>query len=356
MRRHGKVACSSARRRISRGHSVSNSNSLSRGNLQLTVVIALWSVVLGRTLAEALPGSRSGLGRWLDVNHWTAGFSTQLLAVLLVSVATRLTRLTWHEHRMPYRYRVTVAPAAVIVAFLIVSACFDILTSPRTPEMSLFLGILSSVIAICAALVCLGPALIRATGFALALSAGASVAQISARLLAFQAGDAGLPTQYLVARWLATAAVVVDALSLLTVAIWAARRERSNHVLVWLCVSMSAALAYAAERGTRVHATFPEVLLSRMLAQLHREPSAFVTRIVHNAHEIFAFMLAALMLRRPRGELPELRACLALVLLARSSPDIPLCAGLLTTGAMGLALLAAERLPPAAPIDPEVDS
>jgi hypothetical protein len=37
-----------------------------------------------------------------------------------------------------------------------------------------------------------------------------------------------------------------------------------------------------------------------------------------------------------------------MVLLARSSPDIPLCAGLLVTGALGLSLMAADWRQPAA--------
>ena len=111
---------------------------------------------------------------------------------------------------------------------------------------------------------------------------------------------------------------------------------------------LSAALGFAALRGTSARAGFFEVLLSRLLAQLHREPSAMFPRAIQNTQEVFAFIMAAWLLWRPRSVLPELRSCLAMVLLARSSPDIPLCAGLLVTGALGLSLLAADWHKPSA--------
>ncbi len=99
-----------------------------------------------------------------------------------------------------------------------------------------------------------------------------------------------------------------------------------------------------AERGSRPGAGLTEVLLSRSLAQLHREPSSFLPRVIQNTQELFALFIAALLLWRPRDVSAEQRLCLAMVLLSRGSPDIPLCCGLLVAGALGLCLLSTDGL------------
>jgi len=80
---------------------VSQPNSVSVGLTRPVVVVALLAIVFGRALASALPGSRAGLGRLLDVNRIVAGFSSQLLAVLLVLVIGRLAVGLWQEARLP---------------------------------------------------------------------------------------------------------------------------------------------------------------------------------------------------------------------------------------------------------------
>ena len=328
-----------------------NSASLSRGTLRLTLVVALLAEVFGRAMAQALPGSRSGLGKLLDANRWAAGFFTQLLAALVVVAAGRFTWLTWLDQRTPHRYRFLATPAATLVIFLVIAACFDILISPYTPEISLVLGMAGTTVALYAAAMCLGPPPIRAAGIVLALVAAASIAQVSARLLALLAGDAALHAQYVLSRWLASAAAVLDVASLVAVVIWITKRDRRGRLVVLVNFGIAIALGLAAQRGTSTRAGFFEVLLSRLLAQLHREPSAFFPRVIQDTQEVFAFIMAAWLLWRPRSELPELRSCLAIVLLARSSPDIPLCAGLLVTGALGLSLMAAEwRHPSGEPV------
>jgi hypothetical protein len=311
----------------------------------LIVVVALFAVFFGRAMAQALPGSRSGLGRLLDANNWIAAFFTQLLAVLLVTMAGRLTMATSLDRRVGYQQRLLMIPAASVVVCLVAFACLGVLLGPYTPELSLLLGIAGTLVALSAAVVCARPAVVRAGAIILGLIALASIAQVTARLLAMHASDAALPRQYAVSRWVASAGALLDVASLVIAALWIVRRDRLNRFAFPSMCGLALLVSFFAQRGGTPRAHFVEVLVSRLLAQLHREPSAVIPRFCLDAQETFALLLAVWLLRRPRTALPELRACLSMVLLARSSPDIPLCAGLLVTGALGLAVMAAGTQP-----------
>ena len=312
--------------------------------LQWMVIVALCAVFFGRAMDQALPGSRSGLGKWLETSHWVSALFTQLLAVLVVTVAGRMTLSTSFDRRISYWRRLYIALSASAVIFLVIFASLDFLIGPYTPELSLLLGIAATNVALGGAAVCSRPASVRVGAIILALTTAGSIAQISARLLAMQASDAALPTQYVVSRWVASTAAVIDVASLITIVVWIFRRDVLSRFSILTRIGMALLLGFAAERGATPNASYAEVLVSRLFAQLHREPSAVFPRVVQNAQEALALIVAAWLLHRPRSVRPELRASLAMLLLARSSPDIPLCAGLLVTGALGLVAIAAESL------------
>jgi len=312
--------------------------------LQWMVIVALCAVLFGRAMDQALPGSRSGLGKWLETSHWVAAFFTQLLAVLVVTVAGRMTLSASFDRRISYWHRLHIAVSASAVIFLIVFASLDFLIGPYTPELSLLLGIAATNVALGGAAMCSRPAYVRMGAIILALATASSIAQLSARLLAMQASDAALPTQYVVSRWVASSAAVIDVASLITVIVWIVRRDNVSRFSVLTRVGITLLLGFAAERGATPNASYAEVLVSRLFAQLHREPSAVFPRLVQNAQESLALIVAVWLVHRPRSVRLELRASLAMLLLARSSPDIPLCAGLLVTGALGLMTIAAESL------------
>ena len=321
---------------------MSKPNPISRATIRFTVVAAVLAVIFGRALTAALPGSRSGLGKILEANRLLGAFWSQLTAMLLVIVAGRMAITVWQDHRFTVSHRIVVTPAAATVIVLVIAACFDVLLGPYTPEISLILGIAGTLVAIHATGVSLRQIRLRASGIALLLVAAASVAQVSARLLALQASDAALPTQYVVARWLASLATMLDACALLLTAVWLVFRWTWGRYAILAILGLALALSRVSLRGSRPSAGFAEVLLSRGLAQLHREPSSFFPALFQNAQELFAVLVVALLVWRPRNVPPEQRLSLAMVLLARSSPDIPLCSGLLVAGALGLSLLSVE--------------
>lgn len=313
---------------------------ISRGAIRLSVVAALFAIVFGRALAQALPGSRTGLDKILEVSRLLGAFWTQLLAFLIVIVGGRLAFNASQDQRFTAAHRFVVTPAASTVIVIVIAACLDFLVGPSTPEISLVLGIAGTLVAIHSSGVCLRPTRLRASGIVLLLVGIASMAQVSARLLALQASDAALPTQYLVAEWLASIATLLDTGALILVAVWLAFFWARGRYLLVAVLGFAVTLSALSQRAARPKAGFAEILLARSLAQLHREPSSLVPRLIQNTQELLAILLVILLFWRPRNVSPEQRLCLAMVLLARSSPDIPLCSGLLVTGALGLSLLA----------------
>jgi hypothetical protein len=159
---------------------------------------------------------------------------------------------------------------------------------------------------------------------------------MGARLLALQASGAALPKQFAVAQWLASAASGFDALALLLVILWLLSHWQRGRVAIALAAAAAVALTLVSQRGSRPGAGFSAVLVSRSLAQLHREPASLLPIGIQNVQEILAVLLALVLLGQPRTMRLQVRASLAMVLLARNSPDIPLCAGLLVAGALGL--------------------
>lgn len=315
---------------------------MSRTSTRITVIAAVLAVIFGRALAVALPGSRSGLDKLIYASGALGAFFTQLLAVLIVLVAGRLTFTTWQSRHFGASQRLVVTSAALTVIVLVIAACFDFIVSPSAPEISLILGIAGTLVALDASSVSLRPIRLRASGIVLLLVGAASLLQVSARLLALQASNAALPTQYVVARWLASLATVFDAGAILLTALWVASLWKQGRTALAGVLGLAVSLSELARRATGPKSGFAEVLLSRCLAQLHREPSSLLPRLLQDTQELLALLLALLLLLRPRAAPLEQRMSLAMILLARSSPDIPLCAGLLVTGALGLSLLAAE--------------
>jgi hypothetical protein len=315
--------------------------------LRVTVVAALIAMVLGRCISSALPGTRIGLERILDITWLLTAWWTQLLALLVVAVCTRFALVIAQRPQLAPGYRLIAVPAAATVIVLVIASAFDVLIEPSAPEMSLLLGVAGTTVAVVSATIALRHAQVRAAGLALVLVAAGSVAQVSARLLALQPGDGALPTHYGMARSAATAATLLDAGALTVAALWiAARMGRTGRSALLAVVALAAGIAVYERIGPWHKAGFFSVLLTRSLAQLHREPGSYLPTIVQNTQEILTLGLALLLLSRPSSQAPEQRLSLSMVLLARCSPDIPLCAGLLATGALGLGLMSC---PPSAP-------
>lgn len=336
---------------------MNNTPAISNGNSHLvtaraTAAVAICSVIFGRSLAQALPGSSSGLGRILEINRIASGFFTQLLAIMLVASATRLIGHAWAAHGVAPRYRLFIAPAAVAVVTIVILASLDTVVGPYTPEISILLGVMGGTVALNSAAACTKLPPLRVAGLSLWLIGVASIGQILSRLFALQASEAAHQGQFAAAQFVATAAVVLDALSIAVVFVWVVRRDRVPWYRLLTAVAACFVLVNTAHRGASSGANTLQVVLWRSLAQLHREPSPVLPQMALDSIEVMALLLALVLLFYPRRASVELRACLGLIVLARSSTDIPLCAGMLVVGALGLSALATAGTPDLSAVGP----
>jgi hypothetical protein len=139
-----------------------------------------------------------------------------------------------------------------------------------------------------------------------------------------------LPT----ARHLATWGFAFDAVSLATATVWlAARRVRALLPVIGSIVVVAAVISWGAAVGSADGASFWQVLSSRTLSEWAPYPAPIVDAAARHWLEAYALLLAFVAAVLPRRTF-TLEASLTLVLAARASVDIPLCALFLALGAL----------------------
>jgi len=170
----------------------------------------------------------------------------------------------------------------------------------------------------------------RAAGLVLfGVSCGSLVSSVG-RIIALYASHHVQAPLFGLARGVATAGLVLDALSVALVAFWLARRFRFAVLLVVVLAGLAGVIAWAgiqadASEGWRLVA-------GRTLSAITSHPDPFIGSGVRYFVEIFAILLGAVTLwfRWPGG----VGAALAFCLLARVSGDVPLCSLMLMLAAL----------------------
>ena len=304
------------------------------------VWIALAATLVGRVLGPALPGSHSGISRWISFTEHAAAFVTQLLVLLGTLVGMRLVVITLRtpELRLWYRLLATACGAAVLV--LAVGAA----ELPLQPDVALVLGVSSAATALGAALITVRTEAFRAAGLVLGLQGLAALLQLCGRLVALTASDRALTGWYQTARGVATVAFVLDLMCLGVALLWLSRARPLRAATLVLPLGLVALLlSWAAVRGTYFGASFWQVIMARGLAELTRPPMPFVVLILRQAVELLALFLAAAVAATNNG--PRMaQTALALALLSRASTDVPALALMLLLAAL-LGALGALREP-----------
>jgi hypothetical protein len=217
--------------------------------------------------------------------------------------------------------------------------------------MHLFLSVLGTT----ALLSCLRPALrhptLRAAGLLILLASLASLTYSAGRLLALKASLEALPHEYAIARWLTTTGQAFDMLGLLWVMVWFVLTRKNNGAentttepleherattiaRLALTVAVAITCALLAHRGQASSANFFEVVVSRSIAALAREPSPISPILLSPCLDVIAVLLAFILLTRPTHVANSCRWAMALVLLGRCAPDIPAHCALMTAGAL----------------------
>jgi hypothetical protein len=304
-------------------------------------MLALVSTLLGRALAPALPGSTTGLERWILASDRLAAYASQLLLISGAVAGLLLVLTTLRDARLGAAYRLTVAPAAASVVTLTLMASAGRLTW----NWSLFLSVMSALVAVSAVPLTLRVPQTRTAGVVLALAAASSLLQTSARVLAQDAGDGAPPSLFTAARGLLTVAFVADAAAVCAAGVWLGlgRRPRATAVAGTIALG-STLLSLGALRGSRYGARLWEVLASRMLSELGRDPAPLVAPVLEHTVVVAAFGAAAVVLVSRRDG-HALHAMVALALISGGATDIPLLALCLTLAGLLAPLVALSRVP-----------
>ncbi|HEV8245582.1 MAG TPA: hypothetical protein VGP93_07430, partial [Polyangiaceae bacterium] len=303
------------------------------------------SSFLGRGLVPALPGSTTGIGRFIGVTYSLSSVLSQLVAAGAVAFVLRLSGLLLVERRLGIAFRTVALPAATAVAALTVAAAHDGLE----PSMHGVLAVACLMSAAVSVPFGLQRRETRAVGLVLLFSMLASSLHFAALELALRAGEAASAVGYTLAQGVATFGWLLKLGTLIFTLLWlgGARAPRIAALSV-SCLLVGFALTLVAREGLEPDASAWTVVVSRTFDQLARPPLPMVPwllrRVVAGAIGITALLC---LLERQRG---IQGALFTLCLIGLGAVDVPLAALLLCAGSLSLPLLALRReAAPAAP-------
>lgn len=310
--------------------------------------VACWSLLamlVARAAAPALPGSTAGIGPLIVGVEQLAGFSSQFMAVMGVSTCVRLLLSTLEGRSGWFRLVAIVTTATGLP--IVISASSRHLPVPWL----IALVALSAALGLAGARPALRAPQSRAAGLVLLTVTLGSLVSAFGRVLALYASQEVAAGLYGVARWIATAGLLLDAVSIALVALWVVRRWRYGAGLMAVVATLAGGLVWIGAQGVEPRdAAAGPLFVARALAALTAHPDPFVQSTVRYFVELSAIFIAAVTLwfRRPLG----VGETLCFALLARVSGDVPSCALMLM-----LAALCAVRasLQPVRPHEPPLE-
>ena len=306
--------------------------------LALVTGLSVVSSILGRALAPALPGSVAGITGWIKVFDQVSGFLAQLFAIAGILMATRMVGSALRSTAHDLLFKIVAVPVTILVGFLVMTRMRIDYSEPRG---SLALALASGAVALAAAPRLVQTARTRAVGLVLALMGLAGLLHAIGQGLALSANLEALPDRFVAARVLETASFSFGVLAAACAAAWlfgisSNRAHPSKSHASWLkllaALVAAALFSHAAVLGSDPHARLYEVLASRSLGYLLRQPAPYLPAAFLAIVVLFQFILALWLVvaRRPSNS----RLVLSLCLISAGATDIPLLALSLTLAAL----------------------
>lgn len=289
--------------------------------------LALVATVAGRALAPALPGTSAGIGPLITSVEGIAGFSSQFLAVLGVVTCVRLLISTL-DFRSRWFRSCAVGSCATGLP-IVISA-----SSRHLPALWLVaLVSASGLLGLVCALPATRAAHSRAAGLVVLTMSLGSLVGGAGRIVALYASQEGHAGFFGLARGIATACLLLDALGVALGAIWVGRRGRTAALVMALFAGIAVVCVWGGLEGADV--PDPEgwqLLAARALGALTAHPDPFMDAAFRYFVELYAILVAGVTLwfRRPFA----VGQALCFALLARVSGDVPACALLLMLAAL----------------------
>jgi hypothetical protein len=291
------------------------------------LLVGFWGLaatILGRGLATALPGSTAGIGPLIVGVEQLGSFSSQFLVIMGVATCLRLLFATLDCRSYLFHPVAIISSAAALPIVMFASS------RHLAPAWLMALMGISAALALISALPALRVPKSRAAGLVLLTVTCGSIVSATGRIIALYASHQAHAGLFGLARLIATLGLALDALSLVLVAIWFARRVRFGIAAVAAIGALAALLVWLGVRND--DASMWPLVVGRALAALTAHPDPFIGSGVRYFVETAALGLAAvtLWLEWSTG----VGAALCFALLARVSGDVPLCSLMLMLAAL----------------------
>ncbi|WP_437281808.1 hypothetical protein WME90_15020 [Sorangium sp. So ce375] len=312
-------------------------------------VLALLAMILGRMLAPAMVGLAVGIERAVHLVELAGAGASQLFAIGAIVIAMALISAVVRS-RVPYALRIAAIVAGSFVILVVLHA-----TVQRVPDLSAALiGVSAAILALGSAWEALRVPFVRPVAAALGLVGASALVRLTGVLLAVWANDRGSKALAGATSSVATAAFALDALAVFAaaVALGASRDARPRDgepprprlVSPLSLVALASALfaTRAALAGAADDASMVEALFRRALDRLLTRPAPVVPLSMQLFVAALSVVVVALALVAP-PRLPALGGALALLLVARSAPEVPLGALSLVIAALCVALASRDE-------------
>lgn len=308
------------------------------------LLVGFWGLaatILGRGLATALPGSTAGIGPLIVGVEQLGSFASQFLVITGVATCLRLLFATLDCRSYLFHPVAIISSAAALPIVMFAGS------RHLAPAWLMALMGISAALALISALPALRVPRSRAAGLVLLTVTCGSIVSATGRIIALYASHQAHAGLFGLARSVATLGLALDALSVLLVGTWLARRFRFGLVLV-AAIGVGAAVVVwlgAREGGA---SAWP-LVVGRALAALTAHPDPFIGSGVRYFVEAAAIGMAAvtLWLEWSTG----LGAALCFALLARVSGDVPLCSLMLMLAALSAVRSSLQASPNDSPVN-----
>jgi hypothetical protein len=309
------------------------------------LLVGFWGLaatILGRGLATALPGSTAGIGPLIVGVEQLGSFSSQFLVIMGVATCLRLLFATLDCRSYLFHPVAIISSAAALPIVMFASS------RHLAPAWLMALMGISAALALISALPALRVPKSRAAGLVLLTVTCGSIVSATGRIIALYASHQAHAGLFGLARLIATLGLALDALSVVLVAAWLARRVRFGLAAVAAIGILAALVVWLGVREDG-GSTWP-LVVGRALAALTAHPDPFIGSGVRYFVETVAICLAAvtLWLEWTTG----VGAALCFALLARVSGDVPLCSLMLMLAALSAVRASLQTPKNEAPLEP----
>jgi hypothetical protein len=300
-------------------------------------VLGVLALIFGRLLEPSWAGIAVGMGRLIRVMEVVGGALTQLFAMAATVLAmAQLLALIHSRATSLVRTLAIVAGGLAIIVSLFSAAM-------RVPGLSLgVVGVASTALALASAWDAYRSPFARRTALVLGLIGAAGAVRLASIGLAVLAASRASGPLASVARGVATGSFVLDALALFTaMAVLATNGKKVTSPLTTAALVLAFLATRQAMLGGADDTDTVSLLLRRAATRFLTRPEPFVPFQVQFFVGFLA-VFAAVSALFGRGQLPALAAALALALVARGSPDMPLGALVLVLASMSVVLAARD--------------